>query len=87
MIHTRGHTDGSIALHLPQAGVLFTADVVAHVAGQVMPGVFNLDQAETLRSVRRLAEIDASLACVGHGEPVPDAHTALAAMAAALPHR
>ncbi|SDK08759.1 Glyoxylase, beta-lactamase superfamily II [Nonomuraea maritima] len=84
VIHTPGHTDGSIALHLPHAGVLFTGDTVAHAAGQVMPGVFNVDRAETLRSFRRLAAIDASLACVGHGDPVPDAHTTLTAAAAAL---
>ncbi|GAA3243241.1 MBL fold metallo-hydrolase [Nonomuraea helvata] len=82
VIHTPGHTDGSIALHLPRAGVLFTGDTVAHVNGQVMPGVFNLDTAQMLRSFRRLAEIDVSLACVGHGEPVHNAHAALAAAVA-----
>ncbi|MFB4279772.1 MULTISPECIES: MBL fold metallo-hydrolase [unclassified Nonomuraea] len=77
VIHTPGHTDGSIAVHLPRAGVLFTGDTVAHVGGRVMPGVFNLDRAGMLRSFRRLAEIDVPLACVGHGEPIPDAHAAL----------
>ncbi|MBE1583454.1 MBL fold metallo-hydrolase [Nonomuraea angiospora] len=85
VIHTPGHTDGSIALHLPRSGVLFTGDTVAHVNGQVMPGVFNLDRAELLRSFRRLAEVGAQLACVGHGEPLPDAHAALTAAATALP--
>ncbi|WP_433515449.1 MBL fold metallo-hydrolase [Nonomuraea sp. CA-143628] len=84
VIHTPGHTDGSIALHLPRSGVLFTGDTVAHVNGQVMPGVFNLDRAEMLRSFHRLARIDARLACVGHGEPFSDAHAALTAAAAAL---
>lgn len=85
VIHTPGHTGGSIALHLRRHGVLFTGDTVAHVGGQVMPGVFNLDRAGTLRSFRRLAAVDAQLALVGHGEPVPDARTALTAVAAALP--
>lgn len=84
MIATPGHTDGSIALHLPGPGVLFTGDTVAHVNGQVTPGVFNLDRAEMLRSFGRLAELDARLACVGHGGPVLDAGTALRAVAAAL---
>ncbi|MCK2212776.1 MBL fold metallo-hydrolase [Actinomadura sp. ATCC 31491] len=84
VIHTPGHTDGSIALHLPRAGVLFTGDTVAHVGGQVMPGVFNLDRAEMLRSFRRLAGIDAGLACVGHGEPVHDARDALTATLSTL---
>ncbi|QYC44590.1 putative metallo-hydrolase YflN [Nonomuraea coxensis DSM 45129] len=84
VIHTPGHTDGSIAVHLPEQGVLFTGDTVAHVDGQVMPGVFNLDRDEMLRSFRRLAGVDARLACVGHGAPVTDAHAALSAAAAAL---
>ncbi|MGW7482396.1 MBL fold metallo-hydrolase [Nonomuraea muscovyensis] len=63
MIATPGHTDGSIALHLPGPGVLFTGDTVAHVNGQVTPGVFNLDRAEMLRSFGRLAELDARIAC------------------------
>ncbi|WP_431933995.1 MBL fold metallo-hydrolase [Nonomuraea jabiensis] len=85
VIHTPGHTDGSIAVHLPRFGVLFTGDTVAHVNGQVMPGVFNLDRAALLSSFRRLAGVDVQLACVGHGEPLPDAHAALTAAAAALP--
>jgi glyoxylase-like metal-dependent hydrolase (beta-lactamase superfamily II) len=65
-----GHTDGSIALHLPRHGVLFTGDAVAEHLGRVLPGVFNLDRAQTARSVRRLADLDAQVAAVGHGQPV-----------------
>ncbi|MFG1948648.1 MBL fold metallo-hydrolase [Nonomuraea sp. NPDC048826] len=84
VIATPGHTDGSIAVHLPGPGVLFTGDTVAHVGGQVMPGVFNLDREEMLRSFHRLAALGAELACVGHGEPVKDAHLALPAVAAGI---
>ncbi|UBU10248.1 MBL fold metallo-hydrolase [Nonomuraea gerenzanensis] len=77
VVATPGHTPGSIAVHLPRAGVLFTGDTVAHVGGQVMPGVFNLDREELLRSFRRLAELDAQVACVGHGDPITDARAAL----------
>ena len=70
VIATPGHTDGSIAIYLPKTGVLFTGDTVAHVDGQVMPGVFNIDRARMLESFRSLAQIDASLACVGHGDPI-----------------
>lgn len=84
VIATPGHTDGSIALHLPGPRVLFTGDTVGHVNGQVLPGVFNLDRDELLRFFRRLAAVDADLACVGHGEPVKDAHQTLLAAAALL---
>ncbi|WP_405875564.1 MULTISPECIES: MBL fold metallo-hydrolase [unclassified Streptomyces] len=72
VIHTPGHTPGSIALHLPHHGVLFTGDTVAAspVDGSVMPGVFNLDRAQLLASFRRLAALDSYMACFGHGNPV-----------------
>ncbi|MBT2229402.1 MBL fold metallo-hydrolase [Nonomuraea sp. NEAU-A123] len=85
VIATPGHTDGSIAIHLPGEGVLFTGDTVAHVGGQVMPGVFNLDREEMLRSFRKLAVVDAELACVGHGEPIKNARIALPAAAGLIP--
>ncbi|MFK0108868.1 MBL fold metallo-hydrolase [Streptomyces sp. NPDC091217] len=72
VIHVPGHTDGSIALHLPAHGVLFTGDAVAAapVTGSVMPGVFNLDRARAVASFRRLAALETQVACFGHGDPV-----------------
>ncbi|MFD0428327.1 MBL fold metallo-hydrolase [Streptomyces zhihengii] len=71
-----GHTDGSIAVHLPHHGVLFTGDCVAGV-GRVMPGVFNVDRAAVLVSVRRLASLAPSTVCFGHGDPVTEDATRL----------
>ncbi|MQY37362.1 putative metallo-hydrolase YflN [Streptomyces sp. RB17] len=72
VIHVPGHTDGSIALFLPEERVLFTGDTVAAspVDGSVLPGVFNLDRPQLLASLVRLAELDADVACFGHGDPV-----------------
>ncbi|MFE2066352.1 MBL fold metallo-hydrolase [Streptomyces sp. NPDC059467] len=72
VIHVPGHTDGSIALHLPSHGVLFTGDAVAAapVTGSVMLGVFNLDRARAVASFRRLAALETQVACFGHGDPV-----------------
>lgn len=64
-----GHTEGSIAIHLPLHGVLFTGDTVANV-GNVMLGTFNQDRARTVASFRRLADLDVETACFGHGEPI-----------------
>ncbi|MFF5160967.1 MBL fold metallo-hydrolase [Streptomyces sp. NPDC000348] len=72
VVHVPGHTLGSVALHLPRYGVLFTGDTVAAspVDGTVMPGVFNLDGRQVLTACHRLAALDAEVACFGHGEPV-----------------
>lgn len=72
VVHVPGHTDGSIALHLPNHGALFTGDAVAAspVDGTVMPGVFNVDRVQAVASFRRLAALDPDTACFGHGDPV-----------------
>ncbi|MCZ2525128.1 MBL fold metallo-hydrolase [Streptomyces sp. HB2AG] len=70
VVATPGHTDGSLAVHLPAHGVLFTGDTVAHMEGQVMLGVFNLDRACAASSFRRLAGLDVRTACFGHGDPI-----------------
>lgn len=67
-----GHTAGSIAVYLPQHGVLFTGDTVAEYQGDVILGVFNTDREELVRSADRLAGLDAETICFGHGEPVRD---------------
>ncbi len=64
-----GHTDGSIAIHLPRHGVLFTGDTIANV-GTVMLGTFNQDRAQTVASFKRLATLDVDTACFGHGDPI-----------------
>lgn len=72
IVHAPGHTDGSVAVHLPSYGVLFTGDAVAMApdAGGVVLGVFNVDRDRAVASFRRLAALDAEVACFGHGDPV-----------------
>ncbi|MGH3976411.1 MAG: MBL fold metallo-hydrolase, partial [Pseudonocardiaceae bacterium] len=66
-----GHTDGSIAIFLPQSGVLFTGDSIATARnGDVILGPFNVNRSEAVRSFRRLADLDSSTAVFGHGNPV-----------------
>ncbi|MGY1822924.1 MBL fold metallo-hydrolase [Geodermatophilus sp. SYSU D00079] len=76
-----GHTDGSIALYLPQPRLLVTGDAVANV-GRTMLGVFNTDRAQAVRSLHRLAQMDADAAVFGHGEPIVHGATAALRQAA-----
>ncbi|MFH8687016.1 MBL fold metallo-hydrolase [Streptomyces anulatus] len=80
VVHAPGHTAGSIAIHLPLHGVLFTGDTVASVQ-RVMLGVFNVDRAEAAATFRRLAALAPRTVCVGHGDPLTE--NAAAAMEAA----
>ncbi|WP_016906127.1 MBL fold metallo-hydrolase [Streptomyces xiaopingdaonensis] len=77
-----GHTDGSIALHLPGPGVLFTGDAVANV-GRTMLGVFNTDRARAVESLRRLAALEVDTAVFGHADPLADGASAALQEAAA----
>lgn len=70
VLHTPGHTAGSIALHLPGARLLFTGDTVAEHGGAVILGPFHQDRDRALASFARLTALDVDRAYVGHGEPV-----------------
>jgi glyoxylase-like metal-dependent hydrolase (beta-lactamase superfamily II) len=65
-----GHTPGSIALHLPETGLLLTGDTIAEHQGAVVLGPFNTDREQAWRSLERLAALDVEVACFGHGQPI-----------------
>ncbi|MFD9262207.1 MBL fold metallo-hydrolase [Streptomyces sp. NPDC059538] len=71
VVHVPGHTDGSIGIHLPRHGVLFTGDCVAAV-GPLMLGVFNVDRARAIAAFGRLASLAPSIACFGRGDPLTE---------------
>jgi glyoxylase-like metal-dependent hydrolase (beta-lactamase superfamily II) len=70
-----GHTAGSAALHVPDRGVVFVGDAFATLSaltgarGPLTVPQFNADTRQALASLDRLADLDASLALPGHGEP------------------
>lgn len=70
VVHAPGHTDGSIAVHLPRHGVLFVGDTIASVGG-IMLGVLNVDRERAQESMRRLVALAPSTVCYGHGDPTP----------------
>ncbi|MBF6190934.1 MBL fold metallo-hydrolase [Nocardia implantans] len=72
VIAVPGHTEGSLALHLPRHRVLFSGDTLANVRGVTMPGVFNVDSAAVDAAAHRLTELDVDVVCVGHGDVLRD---------------
>ena len=77
VIHTPGHTPGSICLYHPAKQCLLTGDALFNenpVTGN--PGLrfpiplYTIDQAQAQESVRKLAELDVDVLCCGHGEPI-----------------
>jgi glyoxylase-like metal-dependent hydrolase (beta-lactamase superfamily II) len=86
VIHTPGHTLGSVCFWQPEQRLLFCGDVMLHLRGLGLPLPFvTVDMAENKRSVKKLAELDARGVCFGHGQPlVHDAAAQLRSFAAKL---
>jgi len=70
VIHTPGHTPGSLCIWLPQEKALFTGDMVLGMGTVVVPPPPYGDMILYLESLRRLLSLDASLLLPGHGPPV-----------------
>lgn len=80
-----GHTPGSLALHVPHLGVLFTGDAIAAYVEAPILGPFNVDRLGAIEALRKLARLEFDVACVGHGPPiVANAGRKLLAMARSL---
>ena len=68
----RGHTDGDIAIHVPDAGVTFLGDLVEQSAHPALGGdSYPLDWAATLDG--HLAGLVGEVVVPGHGTPVDPA--------------
>lgn len=68
VMHTPGHTPGSICVFLRERGVVFTGDLLAQRFGIRLPSLpFTVDVGQLKRSIDRLAGQEFSTACFGHG--------------------
>lgn len=73
-VATPGHTSGHCAFHLPDRGVLLAGDALmtAHATAgrpgpQLLPPMFNHDEAAALRSLEALRNLPADVVVPGHG--------------------
>jgi glyoxylase-like metal-dependent hydrolase (beta-lactamase superfamily II) len=77
VIHTPGHTPGSMSLYQAERGILFCGDLLFNghpLTGrgglQYPPRIFSSDPAEVERSVRGLKGLQVRILCTGHGAPI-----------------
>jgi glyoxylase-like metal-dependent hydrolase (beta-lactamase superfamily II) len=68
VVHTPGHTPGSVCLHSRAHRLLMVGDVLQVIRGRVsLPSyVFTEDMALARRSIARLAELDVDTICFAH---------------------
>ncbi len=71
IIHTPGHTPGSISLYFAQEGLVFTGDLLARRLAIKLPSmVFTADIPQEIASIKKLAALEFETACFGHGFPI-----------------
>lgn len=76
VIHTPGHTAGSISLYEPERRVLFVGDAVRFTDGKLVgpPEQFTADMNRAIESIGKISRLDFDVMLSGHGEPLkPDA--------------
>ena len=72
VIHTPGHTPGSISLFSPQKKLLVVGDALnsryKHV--RLPPKFVSTDLSQAIDSIRRITQLDFDVLCFGHGRPI-----------------
>ncbi len=72
VLHTPGHTPGSISLYDAESGVLLVGDTARFRKGRLEgpPPQLTLDKAKAKASIARLSNLDFQVMLSGHGEPL-----------------
>ena len=84
VIHTPGHTPGSICLYAPRHRLLFTGDMLQVIRRRMTfaSAIFSADLVQAQASVARLAALDVETIAFGHYKPWrDDCNRSLAALA------
>jgi glyoxylase-like metal-dependent hydrolase (beta-lactamase superfamily II) len=71
ILHTPGHTPGSISLFIPQEKLVIVGDLLSHRLRLRLPSrLFTVDMEQELDSIKRLAGLDFDTIAFGHGRPI-----------------
>ena len=72
VIHTPGHTPGSISLNDSERSVLFVGDTLRFIRGKLSgpPERFTLDLQQTKQSIEKISKLDFDTMLSGHGVPL-----------------
>lgn len=75
VVHLPGHTDGSIALYLPEKRVVISGDALQYKFARSLspPGAgVTQDPAQAMRSLEKLLDLDFETMCFSHYPPLRD---------------
>ncbi|MFN2167244.1 MAG: MBL fold metallo-hydrolase [Anaerolineae bacterium] len=88
VVHTPGHTPGSVSYYHPGRGIAIVGDAINHKRGRLgaPPPLVTYDLDQAYDSVRRIAALDFEVCCFGHGPPLLEhAQQRVQALADSLP--
>jgi glyoxylase-like metal-dependent hydrolase (beta-lactamase superfamily II) len=73
VVFTPGHAPGHISFWHPQKRFMIAGDTIFHVFGlRPSPGFITVDQEENKRSIRKIVDMEPSVICFGHGDPIKE---------------
>jgi len=72
VIHTPGHTPGSISLFSPQNKLLIVGDALYNLYKNIRlpPKFVSTDLPQAIDSIKRIAQLDFDVLCFGYGRPL-----------------
>jgi glyoxylase-like metal-dependent hydrolase (beta-lactamase superfamily II) len=72
VLHTPGHTPGSISLYDKEGKVLFVGDTARFLKGTLEgpPAQFTIDAGQVKTSIERLSKLEFEVMLSGHGDPL-----------------
>jgi glyoxylase-like metal-dependent hydrolase (beta-lactamase superfamily II) len=89
IIHTPGHTPGSIIVYLEKYKLLIVGDLLVHGENLYLPSrAFTVDKQAEFNSIQKVTHIDFDMVGFGHGPPIlADAHSQVQAFAEELRYK
>jgi glyoxylase-like metal-dependent hydrolase (beta-lactamase superfamily II) len=71
VVATPGHAPGHLAFWHPALRIVFCGDTIFRLPNLRLPfSFFTVDMQENKRSIGRIVQLDAAVACFGHGAPL-----------------
>jgi hydroxyacylglutathione hydrolase len=71
ILHTPGHTPGSICLFIPQQKLVIVGDLLSNRLRPGLPSrIFTADMVQEVNSIKKLTGLDFDIMAFGHGGPV-----------------
>lgn len=72
VVHTPGHTPGSVSYYHPERKLILVGDVLNHRRGKLgaPPPMFTPDMEAARASIHKIAALDFEVCCFGHGPPL-----------------